>query len=174
VKASLLSDDRDSRRVVEKNDQTHVTIADFGVQALISYGNSHSSLFLRSASQYDMHFAVCTVPDATLITMALLEELQKVFPSIPLVAEEDSTFLRSPDADSGIVDLIESFVASNVSNSGSPLTHDDVLGAIDRGGREAVSFDSNPATYWVSYGSLVYHTSRSAKIGSRLDDVWFF
>jgi 3'(2'), 5'-bisphosphate nucleotidase len=90
-----------------------------------------------------------------------MEELQQLFPSIPLVAEEDSTFLRSPDADAGIVDSISSFVARNVSNNGSPLTHDDVLRAIDRGGREAVSFDSKPATYWVSYmyGSLIYNTS---------------
>uniref|UniRef100_A0ACD5YDV1 Uncharacterized protein n=1 Tax=Avena sativa TaxID=4498 RepID=A0ACD5YDV1_AVESA len=109
VKASLLSDDRDRRRVVEKDDQTHVTIADFGVQALISF------------------------------------ELQQQFPSIPLVAEEDSAFLRSPDADAAIVDSISSFVTRN----GPPLTHDDVLRAIDRGGREAVSFDSNPATYWI-------------------------
>uniref|UniRef100_A0ACD5Y727 Uncharacterized protein n=1 Tax=Avena sativa TaxID=4498 RepID=A0ACD5Y727_AVESA len=109
VKASLLSDDRDRRRVVEKDDQTHVTIADFGVQALISF------------------------------------ELQQQFPSIPLVAEEDSAFLRSPDADAAIVDSISSFVTRN----GPPLAHDDVLRAIDRGGREAVSFDSNPATYWI-------------------------
>ena len=27
-------------KILEKNDQTHVTIADFGVQALISFGNS--------------------------------------------------------------------------------------------------------------------------------------
>ncbi|XP_047048894.1 putative PAP-specific phosphatase, mitochondrial [Lolium rigidum] len=113
VKETLLSNDRDKRRVVEKNDQTHVTTADFGVQALISF------------------------------------ELQQLFPSIPLVAEEDSTFLRSPDADAGIVDSISSFVARNVSNNGSTLTHDDVLRAIDRGGREAVSFDSKPATYWI-------------------------
>jgi 3'(2'), 5'-bisphosphate nucleotidase len=100
---------------------------------------------------------ICLI-DATLITM---EELQQLFPSIPLVAEEDSTFLRSPDADAGIVDSISSFVARNVSNNGSTLTHDDVLRAIDRGGREAVSFDSKAATYWVSYmyASLVYNTS---------------
>ncbi|KAM0863975.1 hypothetical protein ACQ4PT_044232 [Festuca glaucescens] len=81
--------------------------------------------------------------------MALLEELQQLFPSIPLVAEEDSAFLRSPDADAGIIESISSFIARNVSNNGSPLTHDDVLRAIDRGGREAVSFDSKPATYWI-------------------------
>lgn len=37
MKASLLSGDR---RVLEKNDETPVTIADFGVQALISFGKS--------------------------------------------------------------------------------------------------------------------------------------
>ncbi|XP_048230086.1 putative PAP-specific phosphatase, mitochondrial isoform X2 [Ricinus communis] len=56
VKRSLFSSEG---RIVEKNDQTPVTIADFGVQALVSL------------------------------------ELGKVFPSIPLVAEEDSSFVRS-------------------------------------------------------------------------------
>lgn len=36
VQWSLLSS---KRRVVEKNDQTPVTVADFGVQALLSLGN---------------------------------------------------------------------------------------------------------------------------------------
>lgn len=85
--------------------------------------------------------------------MLLLEELQRLFPSIPLVAEEDSASLRSSRADdnsSGIlVESIFSAVADKVSNNGSALTQDDVLRAIDRGGKDAVSFDSNPATYWV-------------------------
>ncbi|PHU26427.1 putative PAP-specific phosphatase, mitochondrial [Capsicum chinense] len=37
VKSSLFSDDD---RIFEKNDQTPVTIADFGVQALVSLGDS--------------------------------------------------------------------------------------------------------------------------------------
>jgi 3'(2'), 5'-bisphosphate nucleotidase len=37
VKRSLLSG---GRKILEKNDQSPVTIADFGVQALISFGNS--------------------------------------------------------------------------------------------------------------------------------------
>jgi 3'(2'), 5'-bisphosphate nucleotidase len=36
VKSSLLFSDG---RIVEKNDQTPVTVADFGVQALVSLGN---------------------------------------------------------------------------------------------------------------------------------------
>jgi 3'(2'), 5'-bisphosphate nucleotidase len=85
--------------------------------------------------------------------MLLLEELQRLFPSIPLVAEEDSASLRSSKADdnsSGVlVESIFTAVSDKVSNSGSSLTQDDVLRAIDRGGKDAVSFDSNPATYWV-------------------------
>lgn len=42
VKKSLLSGDR---RILEKDDRTPVTIADFGVQALISLG-CFSSLFI--------------------------------------------------------------------------------------------------------------------------------
>lgn len=41
VKASLSSSDG---RVLEKNDQTPVTVADFGVQALISLGNKESQI----------------------------------------------------------------------------------------------------------------------------------
>ncbi|KAL6856075.1 hypothetical protein ACP4OV_018877 [Aristida adscensionis] len=114
VKRSLCSG---GRSILEKDDQSPVTIADFGVQALVSL------------------------------------ELQRLFPSIPLVAEEDSASLRSSKADDNssdiLVEAIFSAVVDKVSNRGSPLTHDDVLRAIDRGGKDAVSFDSNPATYWV-------------------------
>uniref|UniRef100_A0A0E0HRW1 3'(2'),5'-bisphosphate nucleotidase n=1 Tax=Oryza nivara TaxID=4536 RepID=A0A0E0HRW1_ORYNI len=113
VKRSLLSGEK---KIFEKNDQTLVTVADFGVQALISL------------------------------------ELQRSFPSIPLVAEEDSASLRSSNADNSstvLVESISSAVADNVSNTDSLLTHDDVLRAIDKGGKDSASFDSNPATYWV-------------------------
>lgn len=40
VKKSLLSG---GRKILEKNDQSPVTIADFGVQALVSFGNSYRS-----------------------------------------------------------------------------------------------------------------------------------
>ncbi|GMP74910.1 hypothetical protein CsSME_00032169 [Camellia sinensis var. sinensis] len=43
VKKYLLTGDR---RILEKNDQTPVTVADFGVQALISLGNSFLSLLV--------------------------------------------------------------------------------------------------------------------------------
>uniref|UniRef100_R7W4R8 Putative PAP-specific phosphatase, mitochondrial n=1 Tax=Aegilops tauschii TaxID=37682 RepID=R7W4R8_AEGTA len=101
VRASMLVGDE---KILEKNDQTHVTIADFGVQALISF-------------------------------------------------EEDSAFIRSSNAadskSNTLVESISSFFTKHVNNNGPPLTHDDVLRAIDRGGKDAVSFDSNPATYWL-------------------------
>ncbi|OEL35414.1 putative PAP-specific phosphatase, mitochondrial [Dichanthelium oligosanthes] len=113
VKRSLFSG---AKSILEKNDQTPVTIADFGVQALISLGNP----------QHNFEVQFC---------------------------EEDSASLRSSKADDNssdvLVESIFSAVADKVSNSGSPLTQDDVLRAIDRGGKDAVSFDSNPATYWV-------------------------
>nr|CAD1841226.1 unnamed protein product [Ananas comosus var. bracteatus] len=118
VKISLLSGDR---RILEKDDRTPVTIADFGVQALISL------------------------------------ELNRLFPSIPLVAEEDSGFLRSnsvkPIDGEGyngdfLVEAILSAVGDKASGS-DPLISDDVLEAIDRGGKDANSFDTEPATYWV-------------------------
>ncbi|KAM0952405.1 putative phosphoric monoester hydrolase [Dioscorea sansibarensis] len=117
VKKSLLSS---KGRIFEKNDQTPVTIADFGVQALISLG-----------------------------------KLGRLFPSIPLVAEEDAAFLRSSTADSekdggiSLADLVLNAVVEKASNGNKSLTLDNVLKAIDRGGKDAFSFDSNPATYWV-------------------------
>ncbi|KAL9452627.1 hypothetical protein AB3S75_008422 [Citrus x aurantiifolia] len=108
VKKSLFSA---QGRVLDKNDQTPVTVADFGVQALVSL------------------------------------ELSKLFPSIPLVAEEDSAILRS----NNLVDSVASAVADNATSGfgDEPLTHSDVLEAIDRGGKDAVVFCTKPATYWV-------------------------
>ncbi|KAG1347169.1 putative PAP-specific phosphatase, mitochondrial [Cocos nucifera] len=77
---------------------------------------------------------------------------------ISLVAEEDSGFLRSNyvNAQSGevrgsnfLVDSVLSAVADKTSSVDEPLTSDDVLEAIDRGGKDAVSFDAEPSTYWV-------------------------
>ncbi|KAH9624699.1 hypothetical protein KSS87_013135 [Heliosperma pusillum] len=113
VQKSLLSDDR---RVLEKNDSTPVTIADFSVQALIS-----------------------------LATQILSTELGKLFPLIPLVAEEDSAFLRSNNLANAVVNVVK----DNTSSAYHQLQEDEVLQAIDRGGNNAVSFDDKPATYWV-------------------------
>ncbi|KAK9268148.1 hypothetical protein L1049_010589 [Liquidambar formosana] len=106
VKTSLLSNEE---RILEKNDQTPVTVADFGVQALISL------------------------------------ELGRLFPSIPLVAEEDSSFLRS----NNLADLVVNEVADKASFGDKSLTSADVLEAIDRGGKDAFAFGARPATYWV-------------------------
>ncbi|KDP20874.1 hypothetical protein JCGZ_21345 [Jatropha curcas] len=106
VKRSLFSTEG---RVLEKNDQTPVTIADFGVQALISL------------------------------------ELSKHFPSIPLVAEEDSSFLRS----NNLVDSVVSVITDKTSSNDKPLKHADVLEAIDRGGKNDIVYGTRPATYWV-------------------------
>ncbi len=86
------------------------------------------------------------------------------------MAEEDSASLRSSNADNSsnvLVESISSAVADNVSNTDSLLTHDDVLRAIDKGGKDSASFDSNPATYWVGgkLPSSVYHKSTYAKVG---------
>ncbi|XP_023637063.1 putative PAP-specific phosphatase, mitochondrial [Capsella rubella] len=106
VKKSLFSS---KEKIVEKNDQTPVTIADFGVQALISL------------------------------------ELSKLFPSIPLVAEEDSHFVRA----NNLVSAVVSEVKSKASIADNELSDADVLEAIDRGGKDAYAFCNKPATYWV-------------------------
>ncbi|XP_065878276.1 putative 3'(2'),5'-bisphosphate nucleotidase, mitochondrial [Euphorbia lathyris] len=96
-------------RVLEKNDETPVTVADFGVQALISL------------------------------------ELSKSFPSIPLVAEEDSGYIRA----NNLVDAVVTVVTDKVSANNKPLEDEDVLEAIDRGGKNATVYCTKPATYWV-------------------------
>ncbi|TXG47272.1 hypothetical protein EZV62_026566 [Acer yangbiense] len=106
VKKSLFSGEG---RILEKNDHTPVTVADFGVQALVSL------------------------------------ELGKFFPSIPLVAEEDSAFLR----ENNLVNSVFSAVTDKASSGDESLTHDDILEAIDRGGKGSFDFGTKPATYWV-------------------------
>ncbi|KAL1214614.1 putative PAP-specific phosphatase [Cardamine amara subsp. amara] len=110
VKRSLFSSkEKIVEKIVEKNDQTPVTIADFGVQALISL------------------------------------ELSKLFPSIPLVAEEDSHFVRA----NNLVSSVVSEVKSKASIEENQLSDSHVLEAIDRGGKDAYTFCNKPATYWV-------------------------
>ncbi|XP_060674979.1 putative PAP-specific phosphatase, mitochondrial isoform X2 [Ziziphus jujuba] len=107
VKSSLSA--KSDGRIVEKNDQTPVTVADFGVQALVSL------------------------------------ELGKLFPSIPLVAEEDSAFVRS----NNLVEPVVNAVTGCLSSIDKSRTEADVLEAIDRGGKDAFVFCTKPATYWV-------------------------
>ncbi|KAK2644225.1 hypothetical protein Ddye_019420 [Dipteronia dyeriana] len=107
VKKSLFSGE--GGRILEKNDQTPVTVADFGVQALVSL------------------------------------ELGKIFPSIPLVAEEDSAFLR----ENNLVNSVVCAVTDKASSGDESLTHDDILEAIERGGKDSLDFGTKPATYWV-------------------------
>nr|XP_048334845.1 putative PAP-specific phosphatase, mitochondrial isoform X3 [Ziziphus jujuba var. spinosa] len=107
VKSSLSA--KSDGRIVEKNDQTPVTVADFGVQALVSL------------------------------------ELGKLFPSIPLVAEEDSAFVRS----NNLVEPVVNAVTGCSSSIDKSWTEADVLEAIDRGGKDAFVFCTKPATYWV-------------------------
>ncbi|KAL3345439.1 hypothetical protein AABB24_024414 [Solanum stoloniferum] len=91
VKKSLFSSDG---RILEKNDQTPVTIADFGVQALVSL--------------------------------------------------EDSAFLRSNNLVGSVVDVVK-----DKATLGDEVTEDNILKAIDRGGKDAYVFAPEPATYWI-------------------------
>ena len=81
----------------------------------------------------------------------MVTELGKLFPSIPLVAEEDSAFLRS----NNLADLVVNAVTDKARFGDKKLTRDDVLGAIDRGGKDAFTFGANPATYWVGLSKLL-------------------
>lgn len=82
-------------------------------------------------------------------------ELNKLFPSIPLVAEEDSAFLRS----NNLVGSVVSTVADKASFGDNPLTEADVLDAIDRGGKDAVAFGAETATYWVGLHEILRKNS---------------
>lgn len=77
-------------------------------------------------------------------------ELGTLFPSIPLVAEEDSTFLRSNNLAHSVLKVV-----THKSSSQNELTQDDVLEAIDRGANAAFAFGSKPATYWVGIPNCV-------------------
>lgn len=89
-------------------------------------------------------------------------ELEREFPTIPLVAEEDSAFLRSKsssnrgnDGNSVLVNSIFDAVSDKINGQDEDFSTPDVLRAIDRGGKDAISFNEKPATYWVlviSYG----------------------
>lgn len=68
-----------------------------------------------------------------------------MFPTIPLVAEEDSSFLRS----NNLADLVVNEVADKARFGDKSLTDADVLEAIDRGGKDAFTFGARPATYWI-------------------------
>lgn len=76
-----------------------------------------------------------------------MSELGKSFPSIPLVAEEDSAFLRA----NNLVDSVVSAVTDKAYSGDKSLSDDVVLEAIDRGGPNYCSFGAKPATYWVCY-----------------------
>ncbi|KAL6198064.1 hypothetical protein ACLB2K_027856 [Fragaria x ananassa] len=79
------------------------------------------------------------------ISASRRSSLGRRFPSIPLVAEEDSASVRANN-------LVESVVNAVVEKAGAgeePLTAEDVLEAIDRGGPEAFTFGAQPATYWL-------------------------
>ena len=86
----------------------------------------------------------------------MVTELGKLFPSIPLVAEEDSAFLRS----NNLADLVVDAVTGKAGFGDKQLTHDDVLDAIDRGGKDAFTFGANPATYWVGLSKLLRKPQR--------------
>ncbi|XP_073058690.1 putative 3'(2'),5'-bisphosphate nucleotidase, mitochondrial isoform X3 [Primulina eburnea] len=106
VQKSLFSSDK---RILEKMDQTPVTIADFGVQALVSL------------------------------------EMGRLFPSIPLVAEEDSAFLR----ENNLVGPIVEVVSGKSTLDEKELTPGDILKSIDRGGKGSYPFGPEQATYWI-------------------------
>lgn len=78
-------------------------------------------------------------------------ELSRSFPSIPLVAEEDSSFLRA----NFLVDSVFNAVIGKASVGDKSLTHHDVLEAIDGGGKDAFAFGVKPATYWVSLANTL-------------------
>ncbi|XP_042030292.1 putative PAP-specific phosphatase, mitochondrial isoform X1 [Salvia splendens] len=106
VQKSLFSSDEN---IIEKIDQTPVTVTDFGVQALISL------------------------------------EMSKLFPSIPLVAEEDSGFV----CENNLASAVFAEVTDKSSVSDKELSEEDILKAIDRGGKDAYLFGPEPTTYWI-------------------------
>ncbi|XP_050368257.1 putative PAP-specific phosphatase, mitochondrial [Argentina anserina] len=85
-----------------------------------------------------------TVADFSVQALISLE-LGRRFPSIPLVAEEDSASVRA----NNLVEPVVKAVVDKASAGDEPLTAEHVLEAIDRGGPEAFTFGAEPATYWL-------------------------
>lgn len=85
-----------------------------------------------------------TVADFSVQALISLE-LGRRFPSIPLVAEEDSASVRANNS----VEPVVKAVVDKASVGGKPLTAENVMEAIDRGGPEAFTFGTQPATYWL-------------------------
>ncbi|KAE9461749.1 hypothetical protein C3L33_06343, partial [Rhododendron williamsianum] len=149
VKKSLFSSDG---RILEKNDQTPVTVADFGVQALISLGypvrkgDCNVNRQVRVETEPDAPRAAvsqeqglgtsCWGSPTVMGHLVTPDQVGKLFPSIPLVAEEDSAFLRSSNLVNSVVDE----VTDKASFGDKQLMEADVLEAIDRGGKDAFSF----------------------------------
>ena len=84
---------------------------------------------------------------SSVIGAGMVAELGKRFPLIPLVAEEDSAFVRS----NNLVEPVLNAVLDKSSIGENPWTADEVLEAIDRGGPEGFAFGAQPATYWVCF-----------------------
>lgn len=70
--------------------------------------------------------------------------MNRLFPSIPLVAEEDSAFLRSNNLVGSVLDVVK-----DKATLGDEVTENNILKAIDRGGKHACEFGPEPATYWI-------------------------
>lgn len=82
----------------------------------------------------------------------MLTELGKLFPSLPLVAEEDSSCIRSINLEDSVVNAVN----DKASVEDKKWVHDEVLKAIDRGGKGAFAFGAKPATYWVGITELFF------------------
>ncbi|KAM7264968.1 hypothetical protein ACFE04_002651 [Oxalis oulophora] len=128
-------------KIIEKLDQSPVTVADFGVQALISLVPSSSSRFPGASARF---------PASPRFRYGDAELIGKLFPSIPLVAEEDSAFIRA----NNLVGPVVSVVTENTRFDG--LTQSEVLEAIDRGGKDGATFGPKPATYWLISNSNIF------------------
>lgn len=68
------------------------------------------------------------------------------------MAEEDSAAIRS----NNLADIVVDVVTSMTNSGDNSLTKDDILKAIDSGGKDAFSFGAHPATYWVCMSLTLY------------------
>ena len=96
----------------------------------------------------------------SIVATSCITELGRLFPSIPLVAEEDASYLRMDlkEAESAmacktpLVDMVVDAVSKVTSTGVGPVTNDIILEAIDRGGDLSSDTHSRKETptFWVS------------------------
>ena len=107
-----------------KNDDSPVTVADFGAQAIVAWALSHGRAHLAS-------------PTSSSTSSSTSPSTSSALPALSLVAEESSAYLQGPDKArlrQRVTSLVNDVLASANEPAFQTLTEENVLALIDLGG----------------------------------------